>query len=360
MSKEHSSLEELASHLGLDPGGARSSLLVDDLADRAVEDALTAEPWAVPSDLAAQVAMRPFYDALVAAGSPLEIHRWTEQPSVVLVEFVRGRGSVQLVGAVSQVEGGVLFPGDAPGMALYTTSLGTFLFAVEAGGKVHLDRLDSPADAAGDAAAVGDLLGHEDEVEFDLPGLAEVYTSALLEEVPSGVRMRIDGLARSPAAADRAAALGLVARAWQPASPRATLERVLAGSTATPSELLVGWTRRASPALLDEWRFQAEGEAHDLIVGRGLEGELTREQDRIDFALRRDRLESLRLVLTAAEAADGLDAALEVLDEGWGPPAAAGPALPDPQLRAVLANDPEAWWARLVWPSATGGDEGGD
>jgi hypothetical protein len=341
---------------GTDPAASRVVLLVDDPADRDVAKALTAEAWVPEADLAQRIDQSPFYEALAVPGAPLSVHRWRERPQVVLAELVGARGSVTLEGEVLFDGQQLIFPGHASGGAEYVTSDGTFDIRVDAGGRVEVARsagTDRGLHDGGEGAADFGEAGLDDAGPDPalLKALADVYEPEHLAALDRDVSERVHGLERSPASLDRAEALGLVPRAWSPASPRDVLARLLAGAAMTPAEALRVWAREAPAEWVEDWQLQALGEAADLAAEERDLGPPVREPDRLAFARRRDRLESACEVLDAAGQGQTLRAVLSDLDAGRGTPTP-GPSLPDPVLRAVLLNEPEAWWARLAEPAA--------
>ena len=280
---------------GTDPAASRVVLFVDDPAERDVAKALTAEVWVPEADLAQRIERSPFYEALSVPVAPLSVHRWRERPQVVLAELVGARGSVSLEGEVLFDGQQLIFPGHASGGAEYVTSEGIFDIRVDAGGRVEIAR---SADADRRPHDGRENTGDLDDVGPDpalLQSLAEVYAAEHLLALEEEVRERIHGLEQSPASLDRAEALGLVSRAWSPASPRDALARLLAGKGMTPAEALRVWAREAAAEWVEDWQLQALGEAADLAAEERDLGPPVREADRLAFARRRPALRSALL-----------------------------------------------------------------
>lgn len=168
---------------------------------------------------------------------------------------------------------------------------------------------------------------------------------------------RHDALARSPAMVERAAAVGLVARLWEPAD-RATRAAVLAGSVEHPAEVAVQWLRSLDPetrGTLEALAYQRAARLRDAFFALVEASEDPHELCLLALLHERDILECVRNLLAYDGKGRRLGVELQITDFGAGTCYSAMPVTPaleaDPLLRAVFIAEPDAWWGGFAAPS---------
>ena len=168
---------------------------------------------------------------------------------------------------------------------------------------------------------------------------------------------RHDALARSPAMVERAAAVGLVARLWEP-EERALEAAILDGTVEHPSTVAVWWLRsldNETLSTLEALAYQRAARLRDALCAL-----VDADEDPSEEALRallyeRDILESVRTLLAYVGHGRRLGSELQITDFAAVTCYSAMPVTPaleaDPLLRAVFLAEPDAWWGGFAAPS---------
>lgn len=184
------------------------------------------------------------------------------------------------------------------------------------------------------------------------PTLAELLGG---KPCPAWLSARHDALARSPAMVERAAAVGLVARLWEPEN-RATREAVLSGEAEHPSAVAARWVRalgdtRSTLSLLAFHRTaNLRGAFYDITTA---DADATEETLRA-LLYERDILECVRVLLAYDGHGRNIGRELALTDAAAVTCYSAMPVTPgieaDPLLRAVFLTEPDAWWGSFAAP----------
>jgi hypothetical protein len=155
---------------------------------------------------------------------------------------------------------------------------------------------------------------------------------------------------------ERAAAVGLVARLWEP-EDRATRAAILEGSAEHPSTVAARWVRslgdtQSTLSLLAFHRAARLREAFFALVDAD---EDPSEADLLALLYERDALESVRALLAYVGHGRVLGRELDLTDVAAVTCYSAMPVTPgieaDPLLRAVFLTEPDAWWGGFAAPS---------
>jgi hypothetical protein len=158
---------------------------------------------------------------------------------------------------------------------------------------------------------------------------------------------------------ERAAAVGLVARLWEP-EDRATRAAILEGSAEHPSTVAARWVRslgdtQSTLSLLAFHRAARLREAFFALVDAD---EDPSEADLLALLHERDALESVRALLAYAGPPGhgrNFGRELDLTDVAAVTCYSAMPVTPgieaDPLLRAVFLTEPDAWWGGFAAPS---------
>jgi hypothetical protein len=165
------------------------------------------------------------------------------------------------------------------------------------------------------------------------------------------------GLAESESATDRLAAIGLIARLWEPTSAEIR-DAILAGKLVHPSsrvrEVARSLPREQLQRLAEQAQAQASGLAGDVrrLMELAAEGDDDATQAyALGLLHRRDTLESVAVVLEDLEAGRELREALHEVDEEAEAAQSAFPEVErfagDDRLAAVYAAEPLAWWGQF-------------
>ncbi len=171
------------------------------------------------------------------------------------------------------------------------------------------------------------------------------------------LRERHDALARSPAMVERAAAVGLVARLWEP-EDRATRAAVLEGTVEHPAEVAVKWLRSLDPetrSVLYGLTIQRAARMRDAFFALVDANEDPSEADLLALLHERDALECVRALFACDGKGTSLARELDMADFAAVTCYSAMPVTPgieaDPLLRAVFLAEPDAWWGGFAAPS---------
>jgi len=171
------------------------------------------------------------------------------------------------------------------------------------------------------------------------------------------LRERHDALARSPAMVERAAAVGLVARLWEP-EDRATRDAVLAGTAEHPSTVAVKWLRSLDPetrSTLEALAYQRAARLRDAFFALVEASEDPHEACLLALLHERDALECVLALLSYDGKGRRLAVELQITDSAAITCYSAMPVTPaleaDPLLRAVFLTEPNAWWGEFAAPS---------
>lgn len=277
-------------------------------------------------------------DPDTSARWPFLLTRHTLEPGIVRVEDGPApraiAGSAELVDGVVWLDG----RGGREGGCVVEASGETFLVEVGREGVTVSRCSGSPGWAP-----------LPDGFEVSPPSLADLLAG---RPCADWLEQRIEKLAAAPTLVERAAAVGVVVRLWEPtAADRAA---ILDGQTADPSEPAAAWVAalgasRSALAHLGLHRAASLRDAFDLLP--------TRDDDPSDdevLALleERDALESVRVLLSLAGEGLPLARALAVTDAvaatTWSAIAPSDRLRNDPLLRAVFRSEPESFWGRFV------------
>ena len=171
------------------------------------------------------------------------------------------------------------------------------------------------------------------------------------------LRERHDALARSPAMVERVAAVGLVARLWEP-EDRALEAAILDGTVDYPSTVAVWWLRAIDPetrSTLEALAYQRAASLRDAFFAMVDADEDPTEADLLALLYERDALESVRTLLAYVGHGRNLGRELALTDVAAitcysAMPVTAGIEA-DPLLRAVFLAEPDAWWGGFAAPS---------
>ena len=167
---------------------------------------------------------------------------------------------------------------------------------------------------------------------------------------------RHDALSRSPAMVERAAAVGLVARLWEP-EDRATRDAVLAGDVEHPSAVAARWVLALDPetrSVLYGLAIQRAARLRDAFFALVDADADPSESDVLALLHERDALECVRELLAYVGQGRSLGRELGMTDATAVTCYSAMPVTPaieaDPLLRAVFLADPGAWWGSFAAP----------
>lgn len=166
------------------------------------------------------------------------------------------------------------------------------------------------------------------------------------------LRERAEALAATPTLVDRAAAVGVLVRLWEPLPD--DREAIFAGEAVDPSVPATAWIRalgdsRAALVHLSIQRAATLREAFDTLPGLDVDPS---DGDVIELLLERDVLESVRVILSFAGEGLSLARALVLTDEiaatAWSAIAPSDRLRNEPLLRAVFRCEPDAFWGRVA------------
>lgn len=277
-------------------------------------------------------------DAAAAARWPFLLTRHTLEPGVVRVED--GPPPRDLAGSAELIDGAVWLDGrgDREGACV-----------IEAPGESFLIEVGRDAITVSRCGGAPDWAPLPDKFEAAPPSLADLLAG---RPCADWLRQRAQHLAASPALIERAAAVGLVVRLWQPAA--ADRAAILAGQATDPSEPAAAWVAalgdsRTALAHLVIHRAASLREAFDTLPSRDADPS---DEEVLALLYERDALESVRVLLSFA--GEGLPPAraLALTDDvaatTWSAIAPSERLRNDPLLRAVFLSEPESFWGQLA------------
>ena len=352
--------------LGLDPNQQGFDLLVvDDLADEHVDLGFmglacsdSVEQVAYQENVQYRRVARPreqllahlaelLRDApdikwLEPPGSTVSVGRWSEDRELVVV-VPRVAGSSTCHGdAYGDPDQGrfLLGGGKEEGWFCHVTATGHTVVQVSG---TKLRAWHCPSGQPGKSL----LRAADDSALPAIPPPAEVFPGL---ELQPWLDKATAELSSSPSLVDRAAALGMTARLQHPHDPSGALAQELENPSTAPPAVLRSWLASAPVPLLDELQVQAEADTLGAMnsLGEDLQQLLEHEdpRDLLLLAHKRDRLESVRVVLAMAGRGDNLGELLAALDRKIvrGAPLASFAALDTSLLWAVATTEPHHWW----------------
>lgn len=159
-------------------------------------------------------------------------------------------------------------------------------------------------------------------------------------------------LAASPAMVERAAAVGLVARLWEP--DRALRKAILDGARPHPSDHATRWLRSLgeSRKVLEQLALHRAARLREAFATLPEGDADPSDDDVLALFYERDLLESVRVLLAFLGEGRALARELVLTDDvaftTWSAIAPSDRLRNDPLLRAVFLTEPDAFWGQFV------------